>query len=134
MEEDIQNYSPTVMFRGTPCINKEIIWKCRTKDILKVMTQDFLGWLTLKFSIVSDLLSKVFKMEKNDFTKWLFSALYEFFFIKSLINHVQLVYLSAVACLCTWKGRIVQLDRRRPLLEPAGQGQPVCGVRRTIWN
>ena len=21
MEEDIQNYSPTVMFRGTPCIN-----------------------------------------------------------------------------------------------------------------
>ena len=21
MEEDIENYSPTVMFRGTPCIN-----------------------------------------------------------------------------------------------------------------
>ena len=25
MEEDIQNYSPTVMFRGTPCTNaKEV--------------------------------------------------------------------------------------------------------------
>jgi len=23
MEEDIQNYSPTVMFRGTPCIYLE---------------------------------------------------------------------------------------------------------------
>ena len=24
MEEDIQNYSPTVMFRGTPCISNKI--------------------------------------------------------------------------------------------------------------
>ena len=25
MEEDIQKYSPTVMFRGTPCITTEIV-------------------------------------------------------------------------------------------------------------
>ena len=24
MEEDILNYSPTVMFRGTPCIQKKV--------------------------------------------------------------------------------------------------------------
>ena len=26
MEEDIQNYSPTAMFRGTPCINGVFGW------------------------------------------------------------------------------------------------------------
>ena len=26
MEEDIQNHSPTVMFRWTPCIYKQIIY------------------------------------------------------------------------------------------------------------
>ena len=28
MEDDIQNYLPTVMFRGTPCINKCYIITC----------------------------------------------------------------------------------------------------------
>ena len=37
MEEDIQNYSPTVMFRGTPCTynsNKNNI--CQTKKNLEM--------------------------------------------------------------------------------------------------
>ena len=31
MEEDIQNYSPTVMFRGTPCRNNEA--KLKSTDV-----------------------------------------------------------------------------------------------------
>ena len=34
MEEDILNYSPTVMFRGTPCIYRFIIINYRKKHIL----------------------------------------------------------------------------------------------------
>ena len=71
----------------------------------------------------------------GDFCDYCFKivhVLFYEFFNKILINNVQLVYLSAVACLCTWKGRKVQLDQRRPLLEPAGQGQPVGAARPTI--
>ena len=35
MEEDIQNYSTTVMFRGTPCILKTEVFKFIESELLK---------------------------------------------------------------------------------------------------
>ena len=32
MEEDIQNYSPTVMFRGTPCMYCKDIYNLKSSD------------------------------------------------------------------------------------------------------
>ncbi len=33
MEEDIQNYSPTVMFRGTPCMSTKFL-TIKTEDLI----------------------------------------------------------------------------------------------------
>ena len=46
MENDIQNYSPTVMFRGTPCISRNII-SILTSNIFNISR------ITLNFSFHS---------------------------------------------------------------------------------
>ena len=35
MEEDIQNYSPTVMFRGTPCISRTHLHLCLALKVIE---------------------------------------------------------------------------------------------------
>ena len=34
MQEDIQNYSPTVMFSGTPCIKIYLCWRAFYNNVL----------------------------------------------------------------------------------------------------
>jgi len=67
MEEDILNYSPTVMFRGTPCIktadhNSEISKQgafdasrlrrqCQVYKILNTVSHFFLQYVSYVFSI-----------------------------------------------------------------------------------
>ena len=51
MEKDILNYSPTVMFRGTPCIsgNIETTKKADQVNFGNAKTKGILGLLTLEF-------------------------------------------------------------------------------------
>ena len=64
MEEDIQNYSPTVMFRGTPCTNKHIqanLWfKLHTvhidlkKKVLSTVVGDYINSIKTTFDLNFD--------------------------------------------------------------------------------
>ena len=40
MEEDIQNHSPTVMFRGTPCTCRAIVLASNFKELCNILIPD----------------------------------------------------------------------------------------------
>ena len=58
MEEDILNYSPTVMFRGTPCNTFTIVGKheCKETNIMNsVKSQFFVGPPVSEDGVISDM-------------------------------------------------------------------------------